>query len=212
MTEKNPSQNQATEKTDDSVPDSAAKIPAGSHNITGGNAITHGPSDPNEDYIKSWLRSLTVLHRGHWDAARYYDKVNLGLGLATAISAAISGTTAFTQLQSQAEEGNLNLWLQVGIGIFALVAASLGAAQAFMRPSELSARHKVAGQKYGKLRREIELAFYLGLPAQHEEKETFLTEFRLKWEAADEESLPVPERIYNLVEADYEKRTPRINP
>ena len=179
--------------------------------MTEKNLTSNGPSDPEDDYIKSWLRSLTILHRGHWDAARYYDKVNLGLGLATAIAAAISGTTAFTQLQSQAEEGTLNTWLQVGIGIFALLAASLGAAQAFMRPSELSARHKLAGQKYGKLRREIELAFYLGLPEQQEIKEKFLTEFREKWEAADEESLPVPEKIYKSVEADYKYRTPRIN-
>lgn len=212
MNEKKHLPGQSTEKPDHTDPESVAKIPGVSPNPPEGNSATHDPADPDDDYIKSWLRSLTILHRGHWDAARYYDKVNMGLGLATAICAAISGTTAFTQLQGQAEEGSLNVWLQVGIGIFALLAASLGAAQAFMRPSELAARHKLAGQKYGKLRREIELNFYLGLPGELDAREKLLNDFRLRWEAADEESLPVPERIYKTVEDDYKHRTPRINP
>jgi hypothetical protein len=117
-------------------------------------------------YVKSWARSLTILHHGHWDAARKYERINLILGLGTAITAAISGTTAFTQLQQQTGQGGITIWIQILVGVFALTAAALGAAQAFVRPSEIAGRHKKAGQKYGTLRREIELQLYLGIPVE----------------------------------------------
>lgn len=159
-----------------------------------------------DSYIKKWLRSLTILNRGHWDAARYYEKVNLGLGMATAITAAISGTAAFTQIQDQVDQNTLNVWLQIAVGIFAIAAASLSAIQAFVRPSEQAARHKQAGQKFGKLRREIELLLNLGLPIEHEARETLLTDFRVRWDAADEESLPLPKKVYDKVEKEYDKK------
>ncbi len=175
-------------------------------NPSAGNKVTGIAPGHSDEYIQQWRRSLTILHRSHWDAARFYESVNLGLGIATAIAAAISGTTAFTQIQNQAEQGGLNIWLQVGVGIFALTAAALGATQAFVRPSELAARHKQAAQKFGKLRREIELHLNLGLPEVHEELEQLLTDFRLRWDAVDEESLPIPKRIYDKVEAEYVRK------
>ena len=210
MPDKNQTPNQATEKSEIKNPVSAKPIQNVSKHPSQGDLITHGTVEYDDDYIKSWLRSLTILHRGHWDAARYYDKVNFGLGIATAVSAAISGTTAFTQLQNQADQGGLNIWLQVGVGVFALTAASLGAAQAFVRPSELAARHKQAGQKFGKLRREIELHLNLGLPGEYDSRKQLLTEFRLRWDAVDEESLPIPERIYNKIESEFANKLARL--
>lgn len=169
-------------------------------NPTTVNPVTTG-SIGHDDYIKKWLRSLEILHHGHWDASRYYDGINLGLGIATTVTATISGTTAFAQIQQQVEQVELNTMIQVGIGIFALIAAALGAVQSFVRPSELASRHKQAAQKYGTLRREIELQLQLGLPIEHE----FLTDFRLRWGAVDEETLPVPQRIYDRTEKEYPK-------
>ncbi|MGE5447602.1 MAG: SLATT domain-containing protein [Bacteroidales bacterium] len=160
-----------------------------------------------DDYIKKWLRSLTILHRGHWDAARYYEKVNILLGLAIAISATFSGTSAFSQLQ-QAGQGRLNVWLQIAVGFFALIAAAFGALQAAIRPSELAVHHKKAAQKFGKLRREIELHLSLGLPLGHQKQEVLLTEFRSKWDTVDEESLPLPKRFYDNAVATYNTKDP----
>ena len=181
-----------------------AKIKYTSEKADSDTVTIHSKKD-GLNYIEKWRRSLTILNRGHWDAARYYEKVNLGLGMATAITAAISGTTAFTQIQDQANQNEHYVWLQIAIGIFAITAASLSAIQAFVRPSEQAARHKQAGQKFGKLRREIELHLNLGLPSEHKERETLLTEFRERWDAVDEESLPVPKKIYDKVEKEYDK-------
>lgn len=160
----------------------------------------------SDEFIKKWLRSLTILHRGHWDAARHYSKVNLMLGMATVTLAAISGTTAFTQLQDQTEQSE-SVNLKIVIGLFALIAAAFGAIQSFLRPSELAAQHKQAAQKFGKLRREIEMSLHFGLPTEYEKKNNLLTDFRKRWEAADEESLPVPNKIYHHVEAEYDSKS-----
>jgi|GEM_PF-2382946 len=169
------------------------------------NPVSTGSTGHEDDYVKKWLRSLEILHHGHWDAARYYDRVNLGLGIATTVTATISGTTAFGQIQQQTEQVGINTWIQVGIGIFALIAAALGAVQSFVRPSELASRHKQAAQKYGTLRREIELQLQLKLPTGHQAREEFLTDFRLRWGAVDEETLPVPQSIYDKTEKEYPK-------
>jgi hypothetical protein len=207
MSEKIQTSDQTTDRSPAVNKVSAATVGEDSLNQSAANKVTTMVPGHSDDYIQQWRRSLTILHRGHWDAARFYEKVNLGLGLATAIAAAISGTTAFTQIQNQAEQGGLNIWLQVGVGIFALAAAALGATQAFVRPSELAARHKQAAQKFGKLRREIELHLNLGLPTGHDKREQLLTDFRTRWDAVDEESLPLPKRIYDNVEAEYESKS-----
>jgi hypothetical protein len=202
---KNESLKQATENPSTVIPD-----PDVSKQLLEGKIITPVSTGTEDDYIKTWLRSLTILHRGHWDAARHYEKVNLSLGIAVAISAAISGTTAFSQLQQQADQGGLHIGLQVVVGIFAFAAAALGGVQAFVRPSEISGRHKQAGQKYGKLRRELELHLNLGLPQVLKDREVLLTDFRTRMDSVDEESLPLPKRIYDKVETEFEKKASRI--
>jgi hypothetical protein len=168
------------------------------------NVTAKGPTSVQQpthvtDHVKDWLRRLTILHRAHWDAARYYDKVNLVLGISTVVLAAISGTTAFTQLQKKADEGGAVLWLQIGVGVFAMAAAVLGAVQAFYRSGELAARHKQAAQKFGKLRRELDQHFTLGLPTDMAKRDQMLTDFRQRWDIIDEESPAVPKKFYDKV-------------
>ena len=203
MSNENQTLNQETDKSNSTKSHSSAPAVDLSQNPATKNLI---PTPEYDDkYLKSWLRSLTILHHGHWDAARKYERINLRLGLGIAITGAISGTTAFTQLQQQTEQGGLTIWMQIIVGIFAFTAAALGAAQAFMRPSEIAGRHKKAGQKYGTLRREIELHLYLETFADPTKREPLLLDFNARWDAVDEESLPVPQRIYDRTEADYKK-------
>ena len=203
MSNENQTLNQETDKSNSTKSQSYVPRIDLSQNPANKNFVP--PTEYDDKYLKSWLRSLTILHHGHWDAARKYERINLRLGLGIAITGAISGTTAFTQLQQQTEQGGLTIWMQIIVGIFAFTAAALGAAQAFMRPSEIAGRHKKAGQKYGTLRREIELNLYLETFADPKNREPLLKDFNARWGAVDEESLPVPQRIYDRTEAEYKK-------
>lgn len=156
-------------------------------------------------YVLTWLRQLSILHRAHWDAARFYEQVNLMLGIAAALTAAISGTTAFSRLAELGSEEEVSIAVQVFIGIFGLLAATFAALQTFFRASELAARHKQAAVKFGKLRRELQQYLHIGLPTDPAKCEALLASFREEWNAVENESLPIPDRIYKKALAREEK-------
>lgn len=66
----------------------------------------------DDRYIQDWLVSLKILHRGHWNASRWYEQLNLGLGVGTAVCAAISGTSAFA-----AFIGSASAFMAGGLGL-----------------------------------------------------------------------------------------------
>ena len=145
-------------------------------------------TEHDDKTLREWLTSLKVLHRGNWDAARWYESFNIGLGVATATFAAISGTTAFPALIG----GRSADWA----GVLGLLAAMIAAWQTALRPSELSVKHKHAAIQFGQLRRELEEDLMLGLTSQPtDQQEKSLTGFRKRWAAVDDESLPIPQRF-----------------
>jgi hypothetical protein len=88
----------------------------------------------HDNYVAHWVRSLSILHTGHWRASRFYEVINLVLGVATALSAAISGTTAFQDLASQGANATASPMTQLWGGGFAVFAAALAAVQTFSAP------------------------------------------------------------------------------
>jgi hypothetical protein len=156
--------------------------------------------------MSDWIRSLTILHRGHWEAARFFDMVNLLLGIGTTITAAASGTAVFTQLSGQMEKQQVSLGVQIAIGAFSFLAAAMAALQAFFKSSELAARHKQWGVKFGQLRRELEQYRSTGL-SDHVQKATeLLSDFRKRWDAVEDEALPLPQWIFKREESKFAKR------
>lgn len=151
-----------------------------------------------DDVVRGWRRMLQTLHRGHWDAARRYERIYLAVGIAATLAAAATGTAAFTQLASQVEQSPA-LWLQIVVGAIAIATAALTALQTFMRSADLAVRHKQAALKYGRLRRQLEEQLALGLPAERGEREKILSPLRAAWDAADDESPPVPQDIYRRI-------------
>lgn len=92
----------------------------------------------------------TYSSKGHYEAAKSWDKTYLYLGIPTAIIAGISGISAFQDCVTLA-------------GITALLAAALAATSTFLNPSEKAQAHYSAGSRYNSLKnrsrifREIEL-------------------------------------------------------
>lgn len=158
---------------------------------------------PHDDYIGHWARSLSVLHTGHWRAARFYELINLILGIAAALSAAVAGTTAFQDLAGQGATANPTA--QFWGGAFAVIAAALAAVQTFFRSSELATKHKQAGVKFGQLERELEGYIDLGIPMDAHEREKLLKPFHARWNQVEDEALPLPQRIYDRAAKEYDQ-------
>lgn len=144
--------------------------------------------------LEDWHRSLVILHRAHWEAASYFEDRNFWLGLASAAFSAVAGTTVFATL-----EGSPSVLIRGSVGALSVVAAILSAMQAFLRSSEVAARHKAAGVKFGQLRREIEQTQLVGLPTGTTEKEAALQDFRGRWDEAESSVAPVPSAIFKRV-------------
>jgi hypothetical protein len=160
-------------------------------------------SEPLQDdhYVQDWLVSLKILHRGHWNASRWYEQLNLGLGVGTAVCAAISGTSAFTAFTGSAAA--------VVAGGLGLSAAILAALQTSLRAAESATRHKQAGVKFGQLRRELEEYLTVGLPQATAERAAQLTALRERWNAADDESPPMPKRFFERATQSLRKAAER---
>lgn len=150
--------------------------------------------------LDDWHRSLVILHRAHWEAASYFEDRNFWLGLAAAVVSAVAGTTVFATL-----EGSPSVLVRGLVGAFSIVAAMLSAIQAFLRSSEVAARHKAAGVKFGQLRREIEQTQLVGLPTGVTEKEAALKDFRDRWDEAESSVAPVPGAIFKRVSRNVAK-------
>ena len=156
------------------------------------------PPPPNV-HLEEWHLDLKALYRGHWEAARYYQDRYTKLGGVAAILAAVAATGAFTQLtQIQVP------LIQVGVGIFAILAAAIGGLQTFLRDSDQAAIHRRAGQRYGTMHRELD--DYRMRYLQHPEKEKELDRIQEEWSAADAEFPAIPSRIYEAQKKQVRKR------
>lgn len=168
-----------------------------------------GPSDPKpnggatndgiartfrpiiSNHVKDWDRMLCTLNRGHWDAARSYDKWDNWLSWATVVTGVVSGSAAFTQVSEYAASGTGKVWVQLFVGAFALIAGVLGALKSKSGLTSMANMHKSAGQKFGMLRREFDEIQEIGFPSMEEEK-AGLKAFREKWDAIEADVPPVP--------------------
>ena len=92
----------------------------------------------------------TYSSKGHFEDAKIWSTVHLGLGIPTAITAGISGVSAFGE----------HLLIA---GSLAILAGALASVITFLNPSETASSHHNSGVKYNALRnrarffREIEM-------------------------------------------------------
>jgi hypothetical protein len=168
-------------------------IPSGSK--PNGGAVPHGIARTFRpivsNHVKDWDRMLCTLNRGHWDAARNYDRWDNLISWATVVTGFVAGSAAFTEVATYASDKGGSLWIKVLVGTFAVFAGALGAIKAQSGFSKLAAMHKAAGQKFGMLRREFDEIQEIGFASMDEER-AGLKAFREKWDAIEADVPPVP--------------------
>jgi hypothetical protein len=148
-----------------------------------------------------WLNALGALHRGHWEAARRYDRLSIWLGIATAVTAGISGASVVTELASNSG----STVVKTVIGVFSVLTAVLAALQSFTKTAEFGSRHKAAAGKFGQLRRELQRYREVGIPAGKSLREA-LDELDGRWKTAEEDVVPLPAWAYEKAKLEREKR------
>lgn len=141
--------------------------------------------------LDQWLNGIRISHISHNRAAAHYTRMHKAFGIPVVIVTTAVGTTVFSSV-GQHEQ---NVALTIITGLMSLAAAVLSTLQTFLGYSANAERHKISAAKYGMLRRELEL-FIEDPDVTKEAFKEFTQSFRIRWDAVDQESLPIPEQIH----------------
>lgn len=151
------------------------------------------------DTVQVWHRRLSILHNAHTRCTTLYERRNLVLGVPVVGLTTIVGTSIFATLASTSQD----IRVKILIALLSLTAAVLASLQTLLRYSEQSQKHKAVAVQYGILRREIEEL--LMVPNESLDP-IVLKSIRSRWDAIEEVSPSIPQRIYDHVSSEYRPR------
>ncbi len=144
------------------------------------------------------------MYRAQYLAAAHCRRMNTILGVPTVALSAAVGTSIFASFASK----NNTIWLAVTGGV-SLLAAVLGAVQAFFRYAEQAEKHRGTGATYAGLKRELDV---LALRIRLEEIPQrdglhALAEIVARIDRLQAESLEVPDRLYDRARREQDLDT-----
>lgn len=111
--------------------------------------------------MQNKMKHCNIYKWMHYKSANYFNTISLSLGIITIILGAGAGTTVFSNLQQDSDCEGFNL-TSVIIGIVITINASLNGVLTFIRPAEISEKHKNFAKEYAGIANLIE--FQLSLP------------------------------------------------
>jgi hypothetical protein len=153
----------------------------------------HTAHDEMHVVIDKWLKRVTVSQCTHYDAGNYYEKFFLSLGvLVVVLSAAVGSAEVLVSSARVAELGPEKV--KAISGLISLFIAILAGLQTFLKFSQKAERHRVAGAKYGDIRRSLEELDILTTGTDTEEKQE-LHEVKKKMDSLALESPELPYRV-----------------
>jgi hypothetical protein len=135
-----------------------------------------------------WARKAERASNAHYDAARYFSRLNYWIGIPAVGLSSIVGTTVFATFQKTVE----GKW-QFLIAFLSVTVAILTGIQTFLRFSERSEKHRLSGARYSAIARELE---------QHKNSPSseFIDSIRGRLDGQGEEAPSIPKVIWNRTE------------
>lgn len=149
--------------------------------------------------LEGWLKGIRLFHIAHSKAATHNARMHRALGVPVVIVTTTVGTTVFASMGKSP-----HIALVVFTSAFSLIASVLSGLQTFLNYSRQSERHKLAATKYGMLRRELE-EMLCNARKDHVLPQTFLKNFRTRWDQVDQESPEISERIHAVSSKQLER-------
>lgn len=144
------------------------------------------------ELLWKWYRRSLVAQIAHYTCASLYARLHYCLGFPSIILTTVVGSSIFASINTDSES-NAYKW---GFGVLSIVAASLGAAQTFLRFAERAEAHRIAGVRYSALKREIE-HFTVFVP---EDLDATISSIRAEWDKLTNDCEIIPEHIFRAAE------------
>jgi hypothetical protein len=159
----------------------------------------------SQPILTSWYEDLVILNRGHWEAARGYEAKSFWLGVVSAFSAAVAGTTAFANASNGGRMAS-----QIVIGCFSVLAAVISFVAASYKSSDPAQRHKAAAVAYGRVRRKVEEKILETGGSDASVSQAWADELCKEWNAVDAETPPVPQHVFRKVKSEVRSGGPAL--
>jgi uncharacterized protein YdcH (DUF465 family) len=160
-----------------------------------------------EDIIEKALaywRTSSIVGRAHYIAWEKAARRNRWLGIPVVITSTIVGTAIFWSIQQEPALG----W-KILAGILSLLSATLAALQTTLKYSELAEKHKLAGAKYSKMRRRLDM-FLLKIAFKKEEYRQDalqeLEDINNEFAQLAEDSPSLPDDIYDQALHEFSRK------
>lgn len=139
--------------------------------------------------LEEWLRRTRESQYGHYAAAKRLGYLNYGMGIPVVVMSTVVGTSVFASLRQQ-----VDLRLQIGVGLISVLAAVLAGLQTFLRFSEKAEKHRSAGAEYGAIARHIEES--LSVPPGADGLAKLLGELRSHMDTLAKEAPEIPSHVW----------------
>jgi hypothetical protein len=153
------------------------------------------------DQVTEYIRNYAIVARGHYLASQRAGRFNSLLGVPVVALTAIVGTSIFSTLDQSLETG----W-KILAGVLSVSAAVLAALQTFLRFSEHSDKHKMAGSRYAMIRRRFELfvlKYSQGGDSMRDEAVKELERLLSRLEELAKDSPSIPDEHYRRAEREF---------
>ncbi|MFL0811210.1 MAG: SLATT domain-containing protein [Agarilytica sp.] len=151
----------------------------------------------NEELLNlktDWQQRAMVSQSAHYESGNYYERMFLYLGATVVSMSAIIGSAEVLIPAELVEKIGPNIVKSIS-GTISLLIAILAGLQTFLKFSQKSEKHKLAGAKYGDVRRSLEeLTLLLDKPG--EEAEMALHDIKKQLDSLALESPEIPNDIF----------------
>ncbi|MCU0735876.1 MAG: SLATT domain-containing protein [Methylotetracoccus sp.] len=139
--------------------------------------------------LRSWRQELRIMMQTHDDLSTRIRRLNYILGIPMIVFALVVASYVFATIRHDS-----TFWLEMAIGLMAVVTAILGALQTFLKYSEQAEHHRNASARYQALFNAMDQS--LAFPPQKEQDlSDWCDKLRDRW---DELNLEAPSVPYNL--------------
>ncbi|MCC2604902.1 SLATT domain-containing protein [Planctobacterium marinum] len=140
-----------------------------------------------------WQDRAMTSQSAHYDAGNSYEKLFLYLGATVVAMSAAVGSAEVLVPSSVVEEWGAETVKSIS-GVISLFIAILAGLQTFLKFSQKSEKHKLAGAKYGDVRRSLEeISLLIG--SQEDKAKSALHEVKKQLDSLALESPELPDKI-----------------
>jgi hypothetical protein len=140
--------------------------------------------------LQDWQERADAAAKTHYAVANHLTSRNYLLGVPVVVLTTFVGTSVFATLQE-----DVNTRLRILVGAVSVLAAVLASLQTFLRYPERAEKHRIAGDNWSAIRREITemLALHPSYLATRGDPKSYLDSLRKRMDEVSAESPEMPD-------------------